>query len=156
MTKTWTPDGDISPLQLEGVVGMPTLAMDLRVPLLTSLHPSWPYLTGIVVGRTHFYQPGGKPFEAMLPTEDEVRHVAAWLDSYKLFYRKSYLNHMAEFAPFDIDGAANLGYLLKHSDGCWHYRKRTWESPPLFPLPLAEHEPISLELITEKSFGGWS
>lgn len=133
-------DGDISPLQSE-------LATSLRVPLLTSEHPRWNYITGIVVRDEPYFETG------IMPTDDEIRAVAAHLGEYNKYYRQSFLTAMAEFAPFDIDGSANMGYYMKRPDGFWSYRKRTWQYPRWWPV---ESNPTTLDEILNKSFSGWS
>lgn len=126
------------------------LATNLRVPLVTSSHPRWTYVTAIVVGED---MPKGD-YEGMLPTEAEVRMVASFCDEYReRTYRPGFAALMRDFAPFDIDSSANLGYLRKDDAGGWHYRKRTWRSGPMWSTP---HEGATLvELLDHiKTYGG--
>ena|SRR6478672_11280333 len=119
----WIPD-DISHSQTE-------YATSLRVPLLSTFNPRWYYITGIVVREDSRF-----PNSGLMPTEEEVGLVADRLQTYcKRWYRESFLQRMRAFAPFDIDGSANLAYFLKRDDGGWAYRKRTWDHGPLW-LPL--------------------
>lgn len=135
--RTWEDtDGDISPYQTE-------LATSLRIPILTSSMPRWHYITGIVVCDNIINH-------GIMPDEDEIRAVAEQLRKYNLWYRKAFLDAMRNFAPFDIDGGANLGYYLKRPDGWWTYRKRTWDSPR-FSKKFGE-----LDEVLDNNFSGWS
>lgn len=137
--RTWQPEGDISAEQTE-------FATSLRVPFLSTAAPRWNYITGIVVGEAF-------PDRGVVPTEDEVREIAAQLQSYCTFYRSGFREAMARFAPYDIDSTANLGYYLKRPDGGWCYRKRTWESPPWWPPRETSH---ALSEVLARNFAGWS
>lgn len=134
---TWADtDGDISPQQTE-------LATSLRIPILATAHPRWSYITGIVVG-------DDIPDHGIMPTEDEIRQVAAHLESYCEYYNGGFRAAMRNFAPYDIDDGANLGYYLKRPDGCWTWRKRTWESPRFSP------KTGELSEVLNRNFSGWS
>lgn len=110
---TWDGHADISPLQTE-------FATNLRMPFLVSPNPQWNYITGIVVG-------DNIPDHGIMPTEDEVSEVAAYVVSYRnRWLRQSFQDAMAHLAPYDIDSGANAGYYMKRPDGHWVYRKRTW------------------------------
>ena len=137
--RTWAPGDDISPQQTE-------LATSLRVPFLTSAYPRWNYITGIVISEDDLGR-------GIVPTEDEIRQIAAQLQSYYPVYRPGFHRAMTQFAPYDIDSGANLGYYRKHPDGGWFYRKRTWESPPWWP---SRAETMPLADILERNFRGWS
>ena len=119
--RTWhDTDHDISPEQTE-------FALQLRIPFLTSPYPRWNYITGIVVG-------DGFAWPISLPTEEEVTLVANFLKEYNdHWYRQSFVSDMVRFAPYDIDGGANLAYFMKHPHGGWSYRKRTWQGPEWVP-----------------------
>jgi hypothetical protein len=134
---TWEPV-DISPEQTGH-------ATALRIPFLTSDHPRWDYITGIVV-RDGLHA-------GLAPTEAEVEQVAGWLREYNRYYRATYLRQMAEFAPYDIDPAANLGYLRKRGDDSWCYSKRTWELTPFWPWI---DQTATLDEVLTKCFSGWS
>jgi len=148
-------DGDISPEQTEH-------ALSLRIPFLTTSHPRWNYITGIVVGSadrsSSFWIDQG-----LIPTDDEVSEVGELLTSYNTYYRQSFLDAMRQFAPYDIDGGANGMYFRKVSEGDWVYRKRSWESPQWHPFrpvgidnPYKEpDEPMSLTAVIGKAFSGW-
>ncbi|MEE3066596.1 MAG: hypothetical protein VYA67_22085 [Actinomycetota bacterium] len=111
--RTWDGQADISPEQTE-------LATSLRVPFLSSSHPRWNYITGIVVCDDILDH-------GIVPTEDEVREVGAYLTAYRdRWLRESFQKAMAHLAPYDIDGGANAGFYMKRPDGFWVYRKRTW------------------------------
>jgi hypothetical protein len=140
--KKWT-DEDISPAQTE-------YATKLRIPFIKS-HPDWNYVTGVIVEKWFDI------WEGVVPTEDELDKIAAWRDQYNKYYNQSYLKEMAEAAPYDIDGGANFAYLIKYADGSWGYRKRTWEYPMLWPLPLLhpDHYPKTLEEILDKTRVIW-
>lgn len=125
--RTWEPENDISPEQTE-------LATSLRVPFLTSEYPRWNYITGIVVRNETYFQVG------IVPTDDEVREVAAHLENYCTYYRQSFRDAMKHFAPYDIDGGANLGWYMKRPDGGWCYRKRTWSGPQWWPRSYVDYE----------------
>lgn len=122
---TYHPGTDIDAAQT-------AMATELRVPLLNSAYPRWHYVTGIAVNDTPYLDPG------LVPTDDEVRMVAAHLDDYCTYwYRPSYRSRMREFAPYDIDSGANLGFYRKRGENDWCYRKRTWQQgPSWWPAPL--------------------
>ncbi|WP_454232174.1 hypothetical protein [Mycolicibacterium fortuitum] len=149
--RTWgDTDGDISPEQTD-------LATSLRIPILTTEHPRWNYITGIVVRNDRYFEVG------VMPTEDEVRVLAAHLETYCEYYRQSFRDAMRHFAPFDIDGGANLGYYMKRPDGGWCYTKRTWRSgPSWWPSPWfhrldedREGPPLPLSHVISRNFNGW-
>ena len=142
--RTWEDtDGDISDKQTEH-------ATHLRIPFLTSSHPRWNYVTGIVVEHNILDM-------GIVPTMDEVEQVGAWLQRYNRYYNPQFLSVMREFAPFDIDGAANLGYLMKRAEDDWYYVKRSWQHGGWWPLPHKEgREPQTLTAILERCFDGWS
>lgn len=134
-------DHDISDKQTEH-------ATALRIPFLTSSHPRWNYITGIVVERNNIDI-------GTVPSEAEVEQVGAWLQRYNRYYNQQFLDAMRAFAPFDIDGGANLGYLMKRGEDDWFYRKRSWRHG-WRPLPhAAESQPMSLTAILERCFDGW-
>jgi hypothetical protein len=140
--RTWVDaDGDISAHQTE-------LATSLRVPILTSEYPRWNYITGIVVNERSYGWP------SVMPTDDEIREVAAHLESYCEYYNPGFRKAMREFAPFDIDGGANLGYYMKRPDGGWRYRKRTWcgYGPHWWP----QDDVMTLTDVLAHNFTGWS
>ena len=121
--RTWDAGTDISPEQTE-------FATELRVPFLTSPYPRWNYITGIVVGEGDNF-----PWPLSLPSEEEVTMVAEFLTEYNdhWYGANSYRHHMMEFAPYDLDGDANLAYFRKHPNGGWGYRMRTWTGPEWAP-----------------------
>lgn len=111
----WEAGTDISPEQTE-------LATRLRIPFLSSPYPRWNYITGIVVSDL---------YQGIVPTEDEVTVVAGFLREYcDRWYYAHFCAQMERFAPYDIDGGANLSYFIKFTHGGWAYRKRTWTSGP--------------------------
>ncbi len=140
--RTWVDtDGDISSKQTEH-------ATSLRIPFLTSGSPRWNYITGIVVEQNILDM-------GTVPTESEVEQVAAWLQRYNRYYNPQFLATMRDFAPFDIDGAANLGYLMKRGDDDWYYVKRSWNHG-WWPLPhKPDREPMALTAILTRCFDGW-
>lgn len=129
-------DHDISYHQTE-------FATKLRIPILATSHPRWNYITGIVVCDNILDH-------GIMPEEHEITAVADQLRRYNLYYRQPFLDAMRQFAPYDIDGGANLGYYPKRPDGCWTYRKRTWESPR-WSKHFGE-----LEEVLDRNFQGWS
>ena len=138
--RTWVDtDGDIGPHQTE-------LATQLRIPILATGSPRWNYLTGIVVADTILDK-------GAMPTDDEVREVADWLRRYNLYYNQAFLKAMRDFAPYDIDGGANLGYLMKRPTGGWCYQKRTWSHGW---RPMEKDVPLSLTEVLNRCFDGWS
>lgn len=139
--RTWTDsDHDISAEQTE-------LATSLRVPILTSEYPRWNYITGIVVrSGEHVSWP------SIMPTEDEIREVGAHLESYCEYYNQGFRNAMRDFAPYDIDGGANLGYYMKRPDGGWCYRKCTWQAGPHW-WPASDV--MTLTDVLAHNFTGW-
>ena len=115
---TCQPHDDISAEQT-------AIATTLRVPLLATSQPRWSYITGVVVGT------GDCPDNGIVPTDSEIRTIADLLEEYCCrWYRTSFRAEMKRRGPFDIDGAANLGYFLKRPIGGWVYRKRTWDRGP--------------------------
>jgi hypothetical protein len=141
MTRVWEPSSDISSWQT-------THATQLRVPILTTSNPWRNYITGIVVQDLEHPE---WPNRGQMPTEAEVELVAQRLQEYcAKWYRPSYLNQMREYAPYDIDGGANLAYFIKWDNGGWGYRKRTWEYGPLF-VPTFEAEPESLAQVIDRT-----
>lgn len=133
--RKWTPGNDISPQQTAH-------ATKLRVPFLTTTQPEESYIIGIVVGGD---------FEGLVPTDDEVTLMAERLKEYCThWYRESFLDTMAQFAPYDIDGSANLGYFIKRGDNSWAYRKRTWSFGPYW-VPAYNDEPQTLEQVLDRS-----
>lgn len=125
----WT-DEDIAPEQTE-------LATSVRVPLLRSPYPRWNYVTGIVVNSELWF--------GAVPTDDEVRMVGSFCDEYRAhWYNPGFVEVMAELAPYDIDGGANLAYFRKRpEDGGWTFRKRTWRMGPMW-VPPPEDQPAAL------------
>lgn len=124
-------------------------ATALRVPFLSSSAPRWHYITGIVV------QGGGADRGGIVPTEDEVDSVAKHLEAYcARWYRDSYRRTMREFAPFDIDGGANLGYYMKRANGGWCYRKRTWEIGPRW-MPRPEDPIETIDQVIKRNSGSY-
>ena len=137
--RTWEDtDGDISPQQTE-------FATNLRIPILATSNPRWSYITGIVVCDSRYFTTG------IMPTEDEITLVATQLAQYNTWYRQSFIEAMKHFAPYDIDGGANLGYYLKRPDGQWTYRKRTWDSPRFSIKTVG-----ALGDVLAHNFSGWS
>ena len=114
--RVWDPGTDISPLQT-------VFATKLRVPFLTSAHPRWRYITGIVVGDNW-------PNQGAVPIEAEIRLVAQWLKRFcdRCYGDNGFRRDMREFAPFDVDGGARSAYFIKHPHGGWAYREYTWMS----------------------------
>lgn len=151
-------DHDISPQQT-------AFAAALRVPILSTEYPRWNYITGIVVRDEQYLEVG------VMPTEDEITQVATHLESYSGYYNQAFRDVMREFAPYDIDGGANLGYYIKRPDGGWMFRKRTWSSGAQYwPQPGFHHvdrqnkagntwdSPTGLPLshVLMRNFNGWS
>ncbi len=121
----WEPGDDISRHQT-------AFATALRVPILSSSNPEWQYVTGIVVG-------DGFPDEGQMPTDSEIAAVAGLLGLYcERWYNQTFRQHMLRRAPYDIDGRANLGYLIKYLNGGWAYRKKTWREGAYWAPPLDE------------------
>lgn len=122
--RTWESGTDLSLEQTE-------FAKSHRVPLLSSSEPRWCYITGIVIQHNEFFVTNG-----IVPTEDEIRMVGSFAEEYRQhWYNDSFRNAMTEFAPYDIDGGANLAYLIKRPEGDWCYRKRTWRMGPRWSGP---------------------
>lgn len=139
--RTWADtDHDISDQQSE-------LATSLRVPILTSEYPRWNYITGIVVNDRDYGWP------SIMPTDDEIRAVGAHLELYCEYYNASFRKVMKDFAPFDIDGGANLGYYMKRPDGRWCYRKRTYRYGPHWVPKDGE---ATLTEVLARNFTGWT
>ncbi|EIU12252.1 hypothetical protein MA5S0422_2961 [Mycobacteroides abscessus 5S-0422] len=137
----WTDEG-ISSEQTD-------YAIALRIPFLSSCRPAWHYITGIVV------QGSGADRDGVVPTDDEVETVAKHLEAYCAhWYRDSYRRTMREFAPFDIDGGANLGYYMKRANGGWCYRKRTWEIGPRW-MPRPEDPIETIDQVIERNSGSY-
>lgn len=126
---------DLSPYAEDGVRDHP-LSLELRVPLVSSPHTRWNYVTAVVVGGI---------WEAGEPTDDEMRMIGSYHDEYvSYWYRQSgpWWTKMRA-RPFDIDGGANGRYLMKHRHGGWGYRHRSWQfGPPFVPAWDAEPEPL--------------
>jgi hypothetical protein len=140
MTRVWERSG-ISPRQTQH-------ATRLRVPILDTFNPGWDYITGIVVQDLEHPE---WPNRGQMPTEPEVELVAQHLHEYcARWYGQSYLNRMREFAPYDVDGGANLAYFIKWDNGGWGYRKRTWQYGPLF-VPTFDAEPESLARVIDRT-----
>ncbi|MCV7434842.1 hypothetical protein [Mycolicibacterium bacteremicum] len=149
--RTWADtEGDISPHQ-NG------LATSLRIPILTSAFPRWNYITGIVVC-------DGVVDQCVMPTDDEIRLLRDHLDLYNRYYRQAFLDAMRDFAPYDIDGGANLGYYMKRPDSGWCYRKRTWQlGARWWPSPIhwqtnggrGFQPPLPLSHVLTRNFRGW-
>ncbi|WP_225506610.1 hypothetical protein [Mycolicibacterium fortuitum] len=59
---------------------------------------------------------------------------------------------MKEFAPYDIDSSANLGYFIKRPDGGWAYRKRTWERGPQW-VPQPPEPTETLQQVLDRTRG---
>lgn len=142
--RTWSDDGSISEHQSE-------LATSLRVPLLTSQNPRWNYITGIVVCDEQYGDHG------IVPSDDEIRLLGAHLAEYNRYYRQEFVDAMKHFAPYDIDGGANLGYYMKRPSGGWCYRKRTWYSHHWWPQNWPDPAPVlPLSHVLVRNFTGWS
>uniref|UniRef100_UPI003F4955B4 hypothetical protein n=1 Tax=Pseudonocardia sp. CA-138482 TaxID=3240023 RepID=UPI003F4955B4 len=130
MSRPYDPE-DISPRQIE-------LATRLRVPFITTPYPSWNYVIAIVVSSPPHLWHG------LVPTEDEVRVVAAYNDQYREYwYDAWWKQRMSDFAPYDIHGGTIGRYLIKRPDGGWAYRRRSWRYEPEF-MPEWDAEPLPL------------
>lgn len=135
--RQWTPEDDISPEQTE-------YATSLRIPLLATSQPRWFYITGIVVGDTLLE-------EGVMPDENELAAIAERLEEYcSHWYLQSFREAMMGFAPYDIDGGANLAYFIKHCNGGWAYRKRTWCIGPYW-MPQRDDPPLSLQQVLDRT-----
>lgn len=134
--RIWKPS-DISAEQTER-------ATSLRIPFLSTSSPEWAYITGIVVG-------GSWIDNGVVPTEAEVEAIAGHLEDYCVrWYRASFREAMREFAPYDIEGAANLGYYMKRPGGGWCYRKKTWDRGPRW-LPMADDPAATVEEVIDRN-----
>lgn len=134
--RIWKPS-DISAEQTAHATG-------LRIPFLSSSSPEWSYITGIVVGESLVDN-------GAVPTEAEVEAIAKHLDDYCVrWYRARFREVMREFAPYDIDGAANLGYYMKRPSGGWCYRKKTWEYGPRW-LPMVDEPDATVEEVIDRN-----
>lgn len=136
-SRVWT-DEDISAAQTAH-------ATKLRIPLLRHSCPTWQFITGIVVGSDSVLDMG------VMPTKAEVGLLAARLNEYnKRWYGQGrYRTAMREFAPYDIDGQANLGYFIKLTNSQWAFRKKTWNRGPHW-MPLATDEPHTLQEVIDR------
>lgn len=120
-------------------------ATKLRVPFLNTSEPMRAYLIGVVIDEQVL--PGG-----VVPDNSEVDVLAEHLEDYcRRFYRQSAREAMRSRAPFDIDPAANLGYYLKHADGSWCYRKRTWVTGASYWFPPGDGTSESLEQLIARN-----
>jgi hypothetical protein len=130
--RTWDPGSDLSPHQTE-------LATSLRVPILTSPHPRWHYVVGIVVDPLWF---------GTVPSDAEVRAIASFADEYRQrWYNPTWVARMARFAPFDIDGGANSTWFFRYEHGGWAYQKRTWRHGA---RPRLQDEPMNLTAVMDR------
>lgn len=105
-----------------------------RFSLIVSPHPRWNYVTAVVVGGL---------WEGFRPTDAELAMVGSFHEEYcerRYGHRRP---EMRRKHPFDIDGGANSRFLIKHEDGGWGYRHRSWRIGPEF-LPAWNTEPHSL------------
>lgn len=135
--RTYSPGDDLVDTQ-------PAIARDMRVPLLASEYPRYAYITGVVVRDEMYFETG------IMPTDDEFRILGSFLEEYcQHWYRQSFRDVMARFAPYDIDGGANLAYFIKREDGGWCYRKRTWTTG-LHWWPAREHSPLPLVEVLDR------
>ena len=135
--RQWAPEHDISPEQTE-------YATSLRIPFLATSQPRWFYITGVVVGDTLLE-------EGIVPDESEITAIAERLEEYRTYwYNQSYRKAMTNFAPYDIDGGANLAYFIKHCNGGWAYRKRTWCIGPYW-MPQRDDPPLSLQQVLDRT-----
>lgn len=142
--RTWEDTaGDISEHQSE-------LASSLRVPILSTAYPRWNFITGVVVCEQQYRDHG------IMPTDDEIRLLGAHLAEYNKYYLQAFIDAMKHFAPYDIDGGANLGYYMKRPDGGWCYRKRTWDGGWWPGYSHNENVILPLSHVLVRNFNGWS
>lgn len=133
---TWDPGTDISPHQTD-------LATQLRVPLLTSAHPKYFYVTGIIVDDWLWH--------GEVPTDEEVEVIGAIRKDYQDYFfpePNHFRTQMEAFAPYDIDGGANGFLFLKRGDDNWAYNRRTWSSGPSL-VPSYDQPPMTLEEVID-------
>lgn len=137
MSRPWEPGTDIAVRH--------DLAVQLRVPILTSPHPRWRYVVGIVVDDLW----NGHP-----PTGDEIRAIGSFAEEYRVrWYNETWIARMAEFAPYDIDGGANSVYFTKYHHGGWAYERYSWRHGA---VPGSSEPPMSLLAVMDRchEFGG--
>lgn len=124
----------------EGVV-RDDFAESLRLPLVTSPYPRWHFITAVVVGEDLW--------QAVRPTDDELRVVASFHDEYVAYwYQESGFKKLMMERPFDVDGGANGRILMKRADGDWAFRRRSWVGMEFVPAWNAE--PQSLTWVLDK------
>lgn len=113
-------------------------ARDYRIPLVPSAYPWWTYEVAVV------YTPEERRDSVMcgvLPTEDEARIIAAYIDYRRSWYREGYAAKMLE-RPFDVDSGTNTVVLIKRESEGWGYRRASYTSgPPIYPAPRSVRHP---------------
>jgi hypothetical protein len=120
---------------------------ELRIPVVCS-HPRWCYLAAF-----------DRDSEAR-PTDGEARMLASFLQEYieRWYGNGSFRARLAE-RPFDIDGGANGLVFHKWAVDDWGYRRRTWQTGPVFwpggPWLASRRGPLSLDAVFDHihSFG---
>lgn len=122
------------------------LSLEIRVPLITSPHPRWFYVTAVVVGQWPYP-------EGPVPTDDELRMVGSFHEEYcSYWYGPPHTGWRArdlDNRPFDIDGAAVGRYLTKYANGGWGFRRHTWQYGPTF-VPTWQGEPSTLVEVMDR------
>jgi len=112
-----------------------------RFPIVSNPYPAWSYITAVVVSE--------EPWHGLRPTDTELRMVASFHQEYiEHWYRDSW-KALMRTRPFDIDGNANGRYLIKHRNGGWGYRLRTWRFGPAF-VPQWDDEPSDLVTVLDR------
>jgi hypothetical protein len=117
------------------------LALKYRIPLVHTSHPSWNYLVSVCVWDL---------YRAQRPTDDEARMIGSFIDYQRSRYRAHWQEKLRT-RPFDMDGGFNSLTLIKHANGGWGYRRRTWEYGPMF-VPSWEDDPESLEAVLDRIY----
>jgi hypothetical protein len=125
---------------------IPSLSLDIRVPVITSPYPRWNYVTAVVVGRWPFH-------EGPEPSDEELRVVESFHEEYcSHWYGPPHTGWRArdmDLRPFDVDGGAVGRFLTKYANGGWGYRLRTWNRGPTF-VPTFRDEPASLVAVMDR------
>lgn len=117
-----------------------------RFPLVSNPYPRWFYITAVVVSDDLWV--------GQRPTDRELEIIASFHAEYcDHWYGPTgtgWRGRVMERRPFDIDGGANGRILIKHSNGGWGYRQRTWTLGPEF-VPEWNEEPAELITVLDRA-----
>lgn len=105
----------------------------LRIPVIDTSHPDWPYLAAVCVDA----DTPAPLYGGQRPTDAEAAMIASFIEEYiTRWYNPTWQHKMRTEGPFAIDSGAVGVVFLKYGDDDWAYRRVSWTQGPLFvPVP---------------------